>query len=217
MKTFVVIGMGQFGTAVATELSALGHEVLALDGEEENVQKVADQVTHAVTGDARDPAVLRALGVRNYDCAIVAVGDDVGNSALITLNLKDLGVKRVICKAQSHVHRKVLEKIGADRVLFPEHEMGVKLAQGLSSSSVLNFIELSEDYGIVEIAIPRAWQGQTIRDLDIRARYHVNIIAIRRGAEGELNIAPGAEYRLESGDVVVTLGRNDDINRLQDL
>lgn len=217
MKTFVVIGLGRFGTAVATELSALGHEVLAVDGEEENVQKVADQVTHAVTGDARDPAVLRALGVRNYDCAIVAVGDDVGNSALITLNLKDIGVKRVICKAQSHVHRKVLEKIGADRVLFPEHEMGVKLAQGLSSSSVLNFIELSEDYGIVEITIPKVWQGQTIKDLDIRARYHVNIIAVRRGAEGELNIAPGAEYRLESGDVVVTLGRNDDINRLQDL
>ena len=116
MKTFVVIGLGRFGVAVATELSALGHEVLALDGAEENVQKVADTVTHAVTGDARDPAVLRALGVRNYDCAIVAVGDDVGNSALITLNLKDLGVKQVICKAQSHVHRKVLEKIGADRV-----------------------------------------------------------------------------------------------------
>ena len=116
MKTFVVIGLGRFGVAVATELSALGHEVLALDGAEENVQKVADTVTHAVTGDARDPAVLRALGVRNYDCAIVAVGDDVGNSALITLNLKDLGVKQVICKAQSHVHRKVLEKIGADKV-----------------------------------------------------------------------------------------------------
>ena len=93
MKTFVVIGLGRFGVAVATELSALGHEVLALDGAEENVQKVADTVTHAVTGDARDPAVLRALGVRNYDCAIVAVGDDVGNSALVTLHLKDLGVK----------------------------------------------------------------------------------------------------------------------------
>ena len=217
MKTFVVIGLGRFGTAVATELSALGHEVLALDGEEENVQKVADQVTHAVTGDARDPAVLRALGVRNYDCAIVAVGDDVGNSALITLNLKDLGVKQVICKAQSHVHRKVLEKIGADRVLFPEHEMGVKLAQGLSSSSVLNFIELSEDYGIVEIAVPGAWQGRTIRELDVRARYHVNIIAVRRGGGEELNVAPGADYRLERGDVAVTLGRNEDINRLQDL
>lgn len=217
MKTFVVIGLGRFGTAVATELSALGHEVLALDGEEENVQKVADQVTHAVTGDARDPAVLRALGVRNYDCAIVAVGDDVGNSALITLNLKDLGVKQVICKAQSHVHRKVLEKIGADRVLFPEHEMGVKLAQGLSSSSVLNFIELSEDYGIVEIAAPKVWLGKTLKELDVRARYHVNIIAIRRGSGEDLNIAPGADCRLESGDVAVTLGRNDDINRLQDL
>ena len=106
LKTFVVIGLGRFGTAVATELSSLGHAVLALDDSEENVQKVADKVTHAVTGDARDPAVLRALGVRNYDCAIVAVGDDVGNSALITLNLKEIGVKRVICKAQSHVHRK---------------------------------------------------------------------------------------------------------------
>ena len=217
MKTFVVIGLGRFGTAVAEELSALGHEVLALDGAEENVQKVADQVTHAVTGDARDPAVLRARGVRNYDCAIVAVGDDVGNSALITLNLKELGVKKVICKAQSHVHRKVLEKIGADRVVFPEHEMGVKLAQGLSSSNVLNFIELSEDFGIVETAIPREWQQKTIQELDVRARYKVNIIAMRKGKSGELNIAPGPAYVMESGDDAVVLGRTEDINRLQDL
>ena len=188
MKTFVVIGLGRFGTAVAEELSALGHEVLALDGAEENVQKVADQVTHAVTGDARDPAVLRALGVRNYDCAIVAVGDDVGNSALITLNLKELGVKKVICKAQS-----------------------------LSSSNVLNFIELSEDFGIVETAIPREWQQKTIQELDVRARYKVNIIAMRKGKSGELNIAPGPAYVMESGDDAVVLGRTEDINRLQDL
>ena len=125
---------------------------------------------------------LKALGVRNYDCAIVAVGDDVGNSALITLNLKEIGVKEVIAKAQSHVHRKVLEKIGADRVVFPEHEMGVKLAQGLSSSNVLNFIELSDDYGIVELAAPRSWVGHTLKELDVRAKYGVNIIAIRDGA-----------------------------------
>lgn len=199
MKTFVVIGLGRFGTAVATELSNLGHEVLALDGSEENVQKVADRVTHAAAGDAKDPAVLRALGIRNYDCAIVAVGDDVGTSALITLNLKELGVKRIICKAQSHVHRKVLEKIGADRVVFPEHEMGVKLAQGLSSSNVLNFIELSDDYGIVEIAIPKEWQHKTIQELDVRKRYHVNIIAMRKGGSGELNVAPGAAYVMEPG------------------
>ena len=217
MKTFVVIGLGRFGTAVATELCELGHEVLAIDASEESVQQVADRVTHAVTGDARDLAVLRALGVRNYDCAIVAVGDDVGNSALITLNLKDIGVKRVICKAQSHVHRKVLEKIGADRVVFPEHEMGVKLAQGLSSSNVLNFIELSDDFGIVELEIPKSWQHRSIRDLDVRAKHHVNIIAVRKGSTGMLDVAPGGDYVLKSKDAVVTLGRNEDINRLHDL
>lgn len=217
MKTFVVIGLGRFGTAVATELCTLGHEVLAVDGREENVQAAADKVTHAVMGDARDPAVLKALGVRNYDCAIVAVGDDVGNSALITLNLKEIGVKEVIAKAQSHVHRKVLEKIGADRVVFPEHEMGVKLAQGLSSSSVLNFIELSDDFGIVELEIPKSWQQRSIRDLDVRAKHHVNIIAVRKGSTGTLEVAPGGDYVLEAKDAVVTLGRNEDINRLHDL
>ena len=217
MKTFVVIGLGRFGSAVATELSSLGHEVLAVDEREDHVQRVAEKVTHAATGDARDPSVLRALGVRNYDCAVVAVGDDIGNSALITLNLKEIGVKRVICKAQSHVHRKVLEKIGADRVVFPEHEMGVKLAQGLSSSNVLNFIELSEDFGIVETAVPKEWHYETIQNLDVRARYKVNIIAVRRGKDGALNVAPGASYVIEPGDAVVALGRTEDINHLQDL
>ena len=217
MKTFVVIGLGRFGSAVATELSSLGHEVLDVDEREDHVQRVAEKVPHAVTGDARDPSVLRALGVRNYDCAVVAVGDDIGNSALITLNLKEIGVKRVICKAQSHVHRKVLEKIGADRVVFPEHEMGVKLAQGLSSSNVLNFIELSEDFGIVETAVPKEWHYETIQNLDVRARYKVNIIAVRRGKDGALNVAPGASYVIEPGDAVVALGRTEDINHLQDL
>lgn len=216
MKTFVVIGLGRFGTAIATELCALGHEVLALDGDQEKVQQVADRVTHAAAGDARDPAVLRALGVRNYDCAVVAVGSDVGDSALIALTLKELGVGQVICKASSHVHRKVLEKIGADRVIFPEHEMGVKLAHGLSGSNVLNFIELSEDYGIVEIAAPAAWVGKTIKELNVRAEYKVNIIAVRR-KNGETVVSPGGEFLVEAGDVVSTLGGNDDLNRLHDL
>ncbi len=217
MKTFVVIGLGRFGSAVATELAQLGHEVLAVDLSRDAVQQVADQVTHAVAGDARDPAVLRALGVRNYDCAVVALGDDVGSAALITLNLKEQGVKKVVCKAQSHVQRRLLEKIGADRVVFPEHEMGVKLAQGLSSSSVLNFIELSPDFGIVETAIPREWEGKTLAQLNIRARHRVNIIAVRRGGSGEMEIAPGGEYMLERGDEAVALGRTEDINLLQEL
>ena len=217
LKTFVVIGLGRFGSAVATELSSLGHEVLALDDSEENVMKVADQVTHAVTGDARDPAVLRALGVRNYDCAVVAVGVDVGTSALVTLNLKELGVRQVICKAQSHVHRKVLQKIGADRVVFPEYEMGVKLAQGLSSSNVLNFIELSDDVGIVETTVPREWLGKSLAQLNIRVKYKVNIIAVRKKGEEDFDVTPGPNTVMEAGDTVVALGRTEDVNHLQDL
>ena len=216
MKTFVVIGLGRFGSVVATELCSLGHEVLALDTDAEKIQKLADQVTHAVVGDARDADVLRALGVRNYDCAIVATGFDVGNSTLITLNLKEAGVRQVICKAQSHVHRKVLEKIGADRVVFPEHEMGLKLAQGLSSVNVLNFIELSDDFGIVELTAPKSWQGKTLRDLDVRARYHVSVIAVR-DREGELDVAPGADHVIGKDSKLVVLGRSEHINRLHDL
>ena len=215
MKSFVIIGLGRFGTAIASELSALGHEVLAVDVDEERVQQVADHVTHAVTGDGRNIEVLRALGVRNVDCVVVAMGSDVGNSALITLNLKELGVKEVICKAQSHVHSRVLEKIGADRVVFPEYEMGAKLAQGLSSSNVLNFIELSEDYGILELSAPQSWQGKSLRELDVRNRHHVNVIAIRKN--GELNVAPSPDLPLESGDQVVALGRYEDINLLHEV
>ena len=215
MKSFVIIGLGRFGTAIASELSDLGHEVLAVDVDEERVQQVADHVTHAVTGDGRNIEVLRALGVRNFDCVVVAMGSDVGNSALITLNLKELGVKEVICKAQSHVHSRVLEKIGADRVVFPEYEMGAKLAQGLSSSNVLNFIELSEDYGILELSAPQSWQGKSLRELDVRNRHHVNVIAIRKN--GELNVAPSPDLPLESGDQVVALGRYEDINLLHEV
>ena len=218
MRTYVVIGLGRCGTAVATELCRLGHEVLAIDESEDRIQNIADQVTHAVAGDARDPAVLRALGVRNYDCAIVAAADDVGSSALVTMNLKEMGVQKVICKAQSMVHWKVLEKIGADMVVFPEYEMGMKLAQNLSSSNILNFIELSEDYGIVELAAPKSWQGHSIRDLNVRAKYKVNIIAIRRnGEDADLQLTPVADYVIAPGDVVVTLGRYEDIDLLHEL
>lgn len=213
MKSYVVIGLGRFGTAVATELCSLGSEVLAIDMEQTNIQTIADQVTHAVTADARDPAVLKALGVGDFDCAIVAIGSDVGGSALITLSLKELGVPEVVCKAKSHVHRRVLEKIGADRVVFPEHEMGVKLAQGLTHSSVLNFIELSDDYSIVEVPTPKIWQGKNLREVDVRRRYQVNIIAIRDG-DGEMHVAPGGEYMMRSTDTLILLGADRDTSAI---
>lgn len=215
MKTFVVIGLGRFGMAVAKELHLLGHEVLAIDTNPSNIQHIADEVTHAAAGDARDEGVLKLLGVQNYDYGIVAVGGDVGDSALIALTLKEIGVRTVICKAQSHIHRRLLEKLGVDRVIFPENEMGVKLAQNLSSSNILNFIELSDTYGMVEISVPLAWVGKTLAGLNVRAKYHVNIIAVRRGED--MHVSPGGEFVLFEGDVAMTVGRDEDINRLHNL
>lgn len=212
MKNFVVIGLGRFGSAIARELCELGHQVLAMDTNRELVQNIADDVTHAVVGDGRDPSVLEALGVKDYDCAVVAIGSDVGSSALITMRLKELAVPQVVCKAQSHVHQRLLEKVGADRVVFPEHEMGIKVAQGLARSNIINFIELSPEYGIVEIDLPNGWAGKTIRDLDVRAKYEVNVIAVRRGQD--INVAPGAQCVLFAGDKLMVIGRDANISAL---
>ena len=216
MKSFLVIGLGRFGSALAQELCAQGNEVMALDLREDRVQAAADLVTRAAAGDARDPEVLRALGARNFDCAVVAFSADVGDSALITLNLKELGVGKVVSKASSAVHRKVLEKIGADQVVFPEQEMALRLARNLSNVDILNFIELSEDYSVVERRCPRQWLDKTIRDLDIRALYRLNVIAVRQG-DGTMLIAPGVEYLLRAGDCMVVLGTNQDIERVDKL
>lgn len=212
MKNFVVIGLGRFGTAVAQELCELGNQVLAVDQDRDLVQSIADQVTHAVVGDGRDPEVLRALGVKDYDCAVVAIGNDVGNSALVTMRLKEAGAPKVICKAQSHVHKRLLEKIGADRVVFPEYEMGITVAQGLAHSNILNFIELSPEYGIVEVDLPDGWAGRTIRDLDIRAKFKVNVIAVRQGQN--INVSPGADCVLNHGDKLFVLGEDGKISAL---
>ena len=141
---------------------------------------MSNYVTHAIVADARDEAVLKTIGVQNCDCAIMAVGEGLASSFLITLALKSLGVPKVICKANDETHKKALEKIGADRVIIPERETATKLALNLSSSNVLDLIELSDDYGIAEFGVPGAWLGHSIRDLDIRAKYGINILAIER-------------------------------------
>ena len=213
MKSFLIVGLGRFGTALALDLSAQGHEVLALDVLEERVQAVADHVVHAAIGDARDPELLKSLGARNFDCAVVAAGGDIGTSALITLNLRELGVPYVVSKANSQVHSKVLEKIGADSVVFPESEMAVRLARNLSNGDILNFIELSREYSIVERLVPKKWVGRSIVELDIRAKWNLTIIAVRR--EEQMNIAPGRDYRFQEQDCLVVLGRNQDIEQLE--
>lgn len=214
MKSFLVVGMGRFGSSLAMELCSLGNEVLILDDNEDKVQELADSVTQAVEGDARDIEVLKSIGARNFDCAVVACGSDVGNSALITLNLKDMGVPKVVAKANSMVHQKVLDKIGADLVVVPEKEMAQKLAQNLANTDVLNFIELSDEFSIVEIRVPKSWEGKSVIELNIRAKYKLNILAVRSIGE-DLTISPGGNYLFKKTDNILVLGTNEHIELLE--
>lgn len=214
MKTYLVVGLGRFGTAVAQKLQELGNEVMVIDESEERVQKMAERVTHAVVADARDEEVLESLGVRNFDCAVVAIGENLAASVLITLNLKSLGVPQVICKAQNELEKRALEKVGADRVVIPEREMGMKLAQNLVSSSVLDYMELSRDCGIAEIVTPRSWVGKTLQEIDVRRKFGVTVAALRQ-ADGDVKVMVDISYRLQANDELVIVGNNDDLAQVQ--
>ena len=215
MKSYVVIGLGRFGRAISRQLCQLGAEVLAMDMHPDLVQQVANDVTHAVVGDARDKEVLRALGVRDMDCAIIAIGEDLAASVLTVMNLKELGVSYVVCKAQDETHRRVLEKLGVNRVVIPEQEHAQRLGRSLFSHNVLDYIELSEEYGILEVPAPKAWVGKTLKELNVRAKMGVNIIAVECGSK--TNVSPAADYKICSGDVMVVLGDNLALEAVQKL
>ena len=215
MKSYVVIGLGRFGSKVATELCALGCEVLVMDTRADLVQQISNEVTQAVVADAQDPEVLKALGVRNFDCAIVAVGSDLASAVMATMNLKELSVPYVVSKAHDDTRRRVLEKLGADRVVIPEQENACRLARSLSSPNVLDYIELSEDYGIIEVPAPKTWHNKTLVELNVRAKLGVNIIAVRRN--GRIDVSPSANYRIEPGDVLVVLGETHALEMVQKL
>ena len=215
MRSYVVIGLGRFGMETAISLTALGCDVLAMDVRSEIVQHVAQDVTHAVVADAQDKEVLKALGVKDFDCAIVAIGDDLAASVLATMNLKELGIPYIVCKAHDETHRRVLEKLGADRVVIPEKENAARLAKSLSSPNVLDYIELSEDYGIVEVPAPGVWQGKSLKELNVRAKLGVNILAVRRNES--FIVSPAADFQFRAGDVVVMLGDTLAVNAVQKL
>ena len=215
MKSYIVIGLGRFGSQVARELCRLGCEVLAMDISSELVAQVSNDVTHAVVGDGQDKEVLRALGAREVDCGIIAIGDDLAASVLVTMNLKELGISQIICKAHDETRRRVLEKLGADRVVIPEQEQAARLARSLSSHNVLDYIELSEEYGIIEIPSPAGWKGKSLKELNVRAKLGVNILAIRRG--GRINVSPGADFTFEEKDIVVVLGDSAALKKVQKL
>lgn len=215
MKSYVVIGLGRFGSQVARQLCALDCEVLAMDLSSERVQQIAGDVTHAVVGDGQDKEVLKALGIRNLDCAIVAIGNNLGASVLTTMNMKELGVPYVVCKAHDETHRRVLQKLGADRVVIPEQEQASRLAKSLSSPNVLDYIELSEDYGIVEVPAPMAWWEKTLRELNVRAKLGVNILAVRRNET--INVSPTADFQICQGDIMIVLGDSAALETVQAL
>jgi len=213
MKTYAVIGCGRFGSSVAKTLYSLGYEVLAIDESEEIIQNISEYVTHSAQADATDENALKALGLRNVDVAVVSIGSDVQSSIMATLIAKELGVKYVLCKATNELQAKVLYKIGADRVIFPERDMGVRVAHNLVSQNVLEYIELDPNYSIVEIVSPVSWIGKTIGELDLRANYGINVMAVKHGYE--INIAPAAEDVMKPGDILVVIGRNEDINKVE--
>lgn len=217
MQSFIIIGAGRFGDSLARELYKVGHEVLVVDNDEDTIQKISDYVTHAVIGDASDPSVLTSLGARNFDCAIVSIASDIQNSILVTLLLKEMGVPYVIAKARNEVHTRVLHKIGADKVIFPEKEMGERLAQLITKKNVLDYLELSDDYSIMEIKAPKSWHGKTLIELNIRAKYGVTVIAVRDEKTEQLTVSLDAHFKIKRDDILIVLGANDDIEEIGEL
>ena len=215
MKSYIVIGLGRFGSQAAKRLYEQGCEVLAIDRNPDLVQAVSSMVTQAVVADARDKEVLRVLGAKDFECAIVAIGDGLSDSVLATMNLKELGIPYIVCKASDETHRQVLMKLGADRVVIPEQEQADRLAKSLSSPNVLEYIELSEEYGIIEIPAPKSWQGKSLKELNVRAKMGVNIIAVEKGLK--INVSPAADYRIEAEDIMVVLGDTAALEAVQKL
>jgi trk system potassium uptake protein len=212
-KEFAVIGLGRFGGSICRALSEEGLEVMAIDMDEDKVNEFANVASHAVVGDTTDETVLKSLGIRNFDHVIVAIGDNIQASILTTLILKELGVKDITVKATNDYHEKVLSKIGADRIVHPERDMGKRIAHKIISNNVLDYLELSDEHSIVEIVANERLHGNSIIDLDIRAKYGINIVAMKRNKD--IIVSPQANEIIKKNDILIVIGADTDINRFE--
>lgn len=210
---FVVIGCGRFGSAVAKKLMELNKEVMAVDNNEETIQNISEKVTYAVQADATDEKTIKSLGISNFDVAIVTIGANIQASLLVTLMVKELGLKKIISKAQNKLHAKILYKIGATRVVFPERDMGIKVAKNLVSENVLDFIELAPDYSVMEILALDKWVGKSLVEIDMRSSYGINVMAIKHG--DDINISLLGDYIIKENDTLVVIGHNDDLSKIE--
>lgn len=215
MKQFAVIGLGRFGVSVAKSLYKQGYDVLAMDSDEERTQKFSDEVTHVVQADSTDENALKALGIRNFDVVVVAIGEDIQANVMTTLLLKELGVAYVVAKAKNALHGRMLEKVGADKVVFPERDMGIRIAHNIISRNVLDYIELSPDLSIVEVNAPRELIGKTLQQANLRPRFGVNVVAIKRNEE--LNVSPRAEDVIKDRDVLIVIGNTEGVLKLEEM
>ncbi len=210
-KEFVVIGLGRFGGSIVSELVRLGADVMAIDSHSERVDEYAKIATQAIIADTTDEEVIKSLGIRNFEHVIVAIGENIQASILTTLILKELGVKQVTVKAQNDYHAKVLKRIGADHIIHPERDMAIRIANNMMSNNVLDYLELSDEHSIMEIKAGERIAGFSIKDLDIRANYGINIVGIKR--DETILISPNAEEKILLGDVLLVIGADVDINR----
>lgn len=213
-KQFAVIGLGRFGSSICKELYRLGHDVLAIDNNEEKVNNVQNHSTHSVIASGTDENALKSLGLRNFNYVIVAIGDNIQSSILCTLILKEMGVEKVWVKAQNHYHHRVLEKIGADRIVHPEQDMGIRIAQHLVSEKIIDYIELSEDYSIVELIASQKVAGKSLAKIDVRAKYKCTILAIKK--KEDMNISPAPEDVIDLNDIIIVMGHKDDLKQLEE-
>ena len=193
------------------------YNLLALDIDAENVQHIADQVTQAIQGDAQDEAVLRSVGARNFDCCVVAVGADMEASILITVMLKEMGAKYIVAKAMTPIHARVLERVGADRVVLPEIDMGQRLAQRLARTNVVDYIGVSDEFSIVEIHPPKSWVGNSLGKLGVRAKHQINVLAIRHGEGGQVDVNPKPDKVIGPDDLLIVIGTNEQVNSVVEL
>lgn len=214
-KQFAVIGLGRFGTSLIIELSKMGYDVLAIDNDEDKINDIVDIAAHAVQADSMDKQALKNLGIKDFDVVIVAVGQNIQVNILTAITLKEMGVKKVIAKAQNELHGKVLEKIGTDVVIYPERDMATRLARVLTSQNVVDQINLSSEFSILEIKTPQVFVERTLVELDVRRKLKVTVIAIKRGEE--IIISPPADQLIKANDILVVAGENKFLTNLDNL
>ncbi|MBQ4342341.1 MAG: TrkA family potassium uptake protein [Erysipelotrichaceae bacterium] len=216
-KTFAVLGLGRFGTAIAAELSEYGYEVIAIDSDLNSVEQISEVVTQAVRADFTEIDQLRQIGVQECDAAVVATGSHLEESVLAVMNLKELGVPTVLAKAKNKKFADILQKIGADRVVIPEKESGERVARQLVSSNIVDLIDLDDEYSIVEMRCPLKWTKKTLRELNLRSQYGINVLGIRKRPNERLSISPSADYVLETSDQLMVIADNKLIDKIEAL